>query len=60
MQNGHNKGQKRYEPNRSRIYLEEVARVHKELHKRDLHDPDNHNGVITHLEPNILAKSSEP
>ena len=23
----------------------------KELYKRDLHDPDNHNGVITHLEP---------
>ena len=25
-----------------------------ELYKRNLHDPDNHNGVITHLEPNIL------
>ena len=25
-----------------------------ELHKKDLHDPDNHNGVITNLEPNIL------
>ena len=25
-----------------------------ELHKKDLHDPDNHNGVITHLEPDIL------
>ena len=25
-----------------------------ELYKKDLHDPDNHNGVITHLEPNIL------
>ena len=25
-----------------------------ELYKRDLHDPDNHNGVITHLEPDIL------
>ena len=25
-----------------------------ELYKTDLHDPDNHNGVITHLEPNIL------
>ena len=24
------------------------------LYKRDLHDPDNHNGVITHLEPDIL------
>ena len=26
----------------------------EELYKRDLHDPDNHSGVITHLEPNIL------
>ena len=26
----------------------------EELHKKDLHDPDNHDGVITHLEPDIL------
>ena len=26
----------------------------QELYKKDFHDPDNHNGVITHLEPNIL------
>ena len=26
----------------------------KELYKEDLHDPDNHNGVITNLEPDIL------
>ena len=26
----------------------------EELYKKDLHDPDNHKGVITHLEPNIL------
>ena len=26
----------------------------EELFKKDLHDPDNHNGVITHLEPNFL------
>ena len=25
-----------------------------ELYKKNLHDPDNHNGVITHLEPDIL------
>ena len=25
-----------------------------ELHKKDLHNPDNHDGVITHLEPDIL------
>ena len=26
----------------------------EELYKRDLHDPDNHNGVIIHLEPDIM------
>ena len=26
----------------------------EELYKKDLHDLDNHDGVITHLEPNIL------
>ena len=25
-----------------------------ELYKKDLHDPDNHDGVITHVEPDIL------
>ena len=27
-----------------------MARIHRE----DLHDPDNHDGVITHLEPDIM------
>ena len=26
----------------------------EELYKKDLHDPDNHDGVITHVEPDIL------
>ena len=26
----------------------------EELYKKDIHDPDNPNGVITHLEPDIL------
>ena len=25
-----------------------------ELYKKNIHDPDNHNGVVTHLEPDIL------
>ena len=33
---------------------EEVATVHRKLYKKDLHDPDNHDGVITYLEPDIL------
>ena len=33
----------------------------EELYKEDLHDPDNHNGVITHLEPESWnVKSSGP
>ena len=33
----------------------------EELYKKDLHDPDNHNGVITNLEPDTCnAKSSGP
>ena len=48
------KGQKWYRPNRSRRYLEEVARIHRTVQKRSsrptTHD---HDGVITHLEPDI-------
>ena len=51
---GQNKGQKLYGHNRSRRYQEEVARYTEELYKKDLHDPDNHDGLITHLEPDIL------
>ena len=28
----------------------------EELYEKDLHDPDNHDGVITHLEPDILEQ----
>ena len=42
-------------------YLTEAEDIKKrwqeyteELYKKDLHDPDNHDGVITHLEPDIL------
>ena len=31
-----------------------MARIPKELYKKDLHDLDNHDGVITQLEPDIL------
>ena len=46
---------------RNRIGLTEAEDIKKrwkeyteELYKKDLHDPDNHNSVITHLEPDIL------
>ena len=32
----------------------------EELYKKDLHDSDNHDGVITHLEPDILECLSGP
>ena len=31
-----------------------MARIHRELYKKDLHDPDNHDDVITDLGPDIL------
>ena len=33
-----------------------MARIQEELYKKDLHDQDNHDGVITHLEPDILER----
>ena len=46
--------------NRNGMDLTEAEDIKKrrqeytELYKKDLHDPDNHNGVITHVEPDIL------
>ena len=31
-----------------------MARIHRRTIQKNLHDPDNHDGVITHLEPSIL------
>ena len=48
--------------NRSNMDLTEAEDIKKrwqeyteELYKKGLHDPDNHEGMITHLEPDILA-----
>ena len=35
-------------------YIKKRWQEYTELYKKDLHDPDNHNGVFTHLEPDIL------
>ena len=51
---GLNKGQKWYGPNRSRRLKKRWQECTEELYKKDLHDPDNHDGVITHLEPDFL------
>ena len=31
-----------------------MARIHRRTYEKYLNDPDNHDGVITHLEPDIL------
>ena len=53
---GPNKGQKWYTPNV--MEAEDIKKRWQEhtekLYKKDLHNRDNHNGVITHLEPDIL------
>ena len=36
------------------IEAEDIKKRWQELYKKDLHDPDNHNSVITYLEPDIL------
>ena len=53
---GHNKGQKLYGPNGSTRYLEEVGRTHRRTiqKKKDLSDSNSNDGVIIHLEPDIL------
>ena len=53
VQRWHSKGQKWYGCNRSRKY-KRWQEYTEELYKKDLHDPDNHDGMITHLEPDIL------
>ena len=45
--NGRDLTEAEYTKNRWQGYTEE-------LYKKDIHDPDNHNDVITHLEPDIL------
>ena len=39
---------------RNDMDLTEAEEYTEELYKKDLHDPVNHDGVITHLEPDIL------
>ena len=47
--------QKQYGPNRSIRYLKKTWQEYtEELYMKNLYDADNHDGVITHLEPDIL------
>ena len=52
---GHNKGQKLYGPSRKQKILRRGGKnTQKSYTKKDVQDPDNHDSVITHLEPDIL------
>ena len=49
-----NKGQKCMDITEAEDIKKRWQEYTEELYKTDLHDPDNHDGVITHLEPDIL------
>ena len=48
------KGRNGMDPTEAEDITKRWQEYTEELNKKDLHDPDNHNGVITHLEPDIL------
>ena len=50
----HNKEQKWYGPNIAEDIKKRRQEYTEELYNKDLDDPDNDDGVITHLEPDIL------
>ena len=45
-----------YRPKQKQKILIRGEEYTEELYEKDLHDPDNHDGVITHLEPDILEQ----
>ena len=51
---GHNKGQNGMDLTEAEDIKKRWQEYTEELYKKDPHDPDNHDGVITHLEPDIL------
>ena len=58
---GLDKGQKWYDLTEAEDIKKKWQEYTEELYKKDIHNQDNHNGVITHLEPDILEwKSSGP
>ena len=54
MQDGHNKGQNGMDLTEAEDIKKRWQEYTEELYKKDLHDPDNHDGVIIHLESDIL------
>ena len=54
MQNGHIKDRNGMDLTEAEDTKKRRQEHTEKLYKKDLHDPDNHNGVITHLESDIL------
>ena len=50
----HNKGQKWYGPNKNRAIKKRWQEYIGDLYIKDLKDPDNNDGVLAHLEADIL------
>ena len=55
IHNGHNKGQNSMDLIKAHDIKKRWQEYTEELYKNDLSDRDNHNGVITHLEPDIYV-----
>ena len=53
----HNKDKKSKDLTEAEEIKQRWEEYTEELYKKDLHDPDNHDGVITHLEQDILEWS---
>ena len=51
---GHNKGQNDMDLTEAEVIKKRWQEYTEELYKKELHDPDNHDGMIIHLEPDIL------
>ena len=54
MQNGHKKDSNGMDLTEAEDIRKRWQEYTEELYKKDLHDPNDHDGVITHLEPDIL------
>ena len=54
MQRQLDKGQKWYGPNKAEDIKKRWQEYTEELYKKELNDPVNHDGIITHLQPNIM------
>ena len=51
---GHNKGQNGMDLREAEDLKKKWQEYTEELYEKNLHNPDNHDGVITHLQPDIL------